>query len=166
MQPKESKTVFVKIWTPDMKHVALVHNACKPDVGNGYPKPEGWGLPGGNQTPEDIENDPDSDHEITDELRTAFREVFEETGIDSDELEIRVSSRDVRPPRAPRHLVVAYDAIYCTDDVTRGLQPGLKNGKIIAARWIPVGDLMSRRIDGLIIHPSHLRIINGEEDTR
>ncbi len=165
-----SKTVYLRLWTPDKKYLCLVHNLPEPEpLPNGAFKDEGWGLVGGGQKPQDLKNYEREVQEMTGtmivpeihrhEMATSIRELMEETGLIASQITINPKSRK-SDPRSATHEVVAYDALYYTNDTSAKLRPNDPKKLIVEARWIDCMDLMHGEINGLKIYRSHLKLIN------
>lgn len=77
-----SKTVFVFI-RDNHNRVLLVFNKKEPRKGKRFIKPSGWGLPGGQVEPGELEID------------AVYRELKEETGISKDCAEIDLKNRNM-----------------------------------------------------------------------
>ncbi len=167
-----SKTIKLRLWTPDRKHICLVRDLPEPEpLPNGEYKDEGWGMPGGGQKDQDLKDCNQEARKMVGEsqvpeyclheIATAIRELGEETGLTPDKITIDPESR-ISEKRGKDHELIVYDAIYYTDDISKGLQPNDPRGQIAEARWVNFMDLIYGTVDGLKIYKTHMRIINDE----
>ena len=145
-----SKAVFLKIWTPDMRHIVLVDHRRK-----------GWSLPGGNQQESDLS---DYKSELGQEIQTATREIREETNLTDQEYTIDWDSRFV-VPKSSDHSFVVFNANYKSNNVRDGtLKPCGDKGNVTEVRWADCYDMMEGKIDQRLIYQFHLLLINGERN--
>ena len=167
-----SKTIKLRLWTPDRKHICLVRDLPEleplPDGGH---KDEGWGMVGGGQKDQDLKDYGQEARKMVGvlqipedhlhEIATAIRELGEETGLTPDKITINPKSRNPEK-RGKDHELIVYDAIYYTDDVSEGLKPNDPKKQIAEVRWVNFMDLIDGEVDGLKIYKTHMRIINDE----
>jgi len=169
-----AKTVFIKIFTPNMRHLAMVKNRAD-HTPRGDPQPMSWGLVGGGQIDSDYDpkmldlakricGDPDRDEEYLAEISTALRESWEETGIFPQEMGVKPQALAIE--KSTDHHVIVCDGFYHSNDISNGLHSSDPKGQVMEARWVPVEDLQDGQVDGLRIYRSHVAIINDERDSR
>lgn len=172
---ERSKTVFLKILTPEMRHIALVRNRAD-RMPTGDIQPEGWGLVGGGQVPEDINpvmfdlirkhtRTPDLPEWLLHELSTAFREMWEEADIRPEEIVVN-HKKSLEIDKKKNHSVIVFDAVFLNEDISRGLHSNDPKGQVAEARWIPVEDLQDGKINGVKIYRAHLDILNNIKNER
>lgn len=148
-----TKTVYLRLWTPDKRHVLLVKNLPELEpLPNGVHKGEGWGMVGGGQKRQDLEND----------ITTAIRELGEETSLTADKITIDPEPSIVERRGNGSHTVIVYDATYYTDDISTPLRPNDPKGQITEARWVNFMNLLNGTVDDLKIYKTHLRMLNDE----
>ena len=174
MSRRISKTVFIKIWTPNMRNLAMVKNRAD-HTPRGDLQPMSWGLVGGGQIDSDYDEkmlvlagkvcgQADRDEEYLAEIATALRESWEEAGIYPQEISIKPLALAIE--KSSDHHVIVCDGSYHSNDISNGLHTSDPKGQVMEARWAPVEDLQDGHIDGLRIYRSHLAIINDERDSR
>lgn len=173
MNRKVSKTVFIKIWTPNMRHLAMVKNRAG-HTPRGDHQPMSWGLIRGGQVDSDYDEkmlaiagkicgQADREEEYLAEVATALRKSWEEAGIYPQEMDVKPLALAIEIN--PNHHKIVCDGSYHSNDISKGLHTNDPEGQVMEARWVPVDNLRDGHIDGLRIYNSHLAIINDERDS-